>query len=136
MSRRRATNYGLNALTYAVVALMIAPVAWLVIASLQDNGELSQGTADLLHPTFHAYKEMWSTVDFSHYFVNSVVVCTSAALLATAFAASAGYALARMRFRGSTAFGLGVIGTQLVPGSMFLLPLFLGFVWLKQHTPI
>ena len=32
-------------------------------------------------------------------------------------------------------FGLGVIGTQLIPGSMFLLPIFLGFVWLGRNTP-
>jgi multiple sugar transport system permease protein len=135
-TRRRAANAGLNTLTYAVVLVMIAPVVWLVIASLQDNGRLSQGSADLLSPTLHAYRAMWSTVDFGHYLVNSTIVCTGAALLATAFAASAGYALARVRFRGSRAFGLGVIGTQLVPGSMFLLPLFLGFIWLRQHTPL
>ncbi len=29
-----------------------------------------------------------------------------------------------------------VIGTQLIPGVMFLLPVYLGFVWLKQNTPI
>jgi len=135
-TRRQAANAGLNTLTYFVVAVMIAPVVWLVIASLQDNGRLAQGSADLLRPTLHAYEAMWSTVDFSHYMINSAIVCTGAALLATAFAASAGYALARVRFRGSRAFGLGVIGTQLVPGSMFLLPLFLGFIWLRQHTPV
>ena len=29
-----------------------------------------------------------------------------------------------------------MIGTQLIPGSLFLLPVFLGFVWLGQNTPI
>ena len=29
-----------------------------------------------------------------------------------------------------------MIGTQLIPGSMFLLPVFLGMVWLGRHTPI
>ena len=29
-----------------------------------------------------------------------------------------------------------MIGTQLIPGSMFLLPVFLGFIWLKQNTPV
>ena len=48
----------------------------------------------------------------------------------------AGYALARFRFRGARPFGLALIGTQLIPGSMFLLPVFLGFVWLGRHTPI
>jgi multiple sugar transport system permease protein len=59
-----------------------------------------------------------------------------AAAFATAFAASAGYALARFRFRGARPFGLAVVGTQLIPGSMFLLPIFMGFIWLKQNTPV
>ena len=50
--------------------------------------------------------------------------------------ARAGYALARLPFRGADAFSLAVVGTQLIPGTMFLLPVFLGFIWLKQNTPI
>jgi multiple sugar transport system permease protein len=131
---RRLTYWGLNLLTYAVVALMVAPVLWLIASSFQSDSRLANGTYDFLDPTFSAFREMWSTVDFEHYFMNSIVICSIAALLATAFASSAGYALARFRFRGADTFGLAVIGTQLIPGSMFLLPIFLGFVWLKQNT--
>ena len=52
------------------------------------------------------------------------------------FASCAGYALARFKFRGSTGLSLGVVGTQLIPGSLFLLPVFMGFIWLKQNTPV
>jgi multiple sugar transport system permease protein len=131
---RRLTYWGLNLLTYAVVALMVAPVLWLIASSFQSDSQLANGTYDFLAPSFGAFREMWSTVDFGHYFMNSIVICSIAALLATAFASSAGYALARFRFRGADTFGLAVIGTQLIPGSMFLLPIFLGFVWLKQNT--
>ena len=79
---------------------------------------------------------MGDTVDFQTYFINSLVICGAAAALATAFAASAGYALARFRFPGARPFGLAVVGTQLIPGSMFLLPIFMGFIWLKQNTPV
>ncbi|HKE78808.1 MAG TPA: carbohydrate ABC transporter permease [Solirubrobacteraceae bacterium] len=135
-TRKRLVNRGLDVLTWLVVALMLAPVFWLVASSLQNDGQLARGSYDLLHPTFTAFKNMWKTVDFERYFVNSVIICTVAALLATAFASTAGYALARFRFRGARPFGLAVIGTQLIPGSMFLLPLFIGFLWIKQHLGI
>jgi multiple sugar transport system permease protein len=134
--RRRWVNWGLNALTYAVLIVMMAPVFWLLASSLQTNGQLATGDYDLLQPTFQAFGEMWRNIDFERYLANSLVICTGAAALATAFASSAGYALARFRFRGDRAYGLTVIGTQLVPGSLFLLPVFLGFVWLGQNTPI
>jgi multiple sugar transport system permease protein len=135
-SRRRWVNVSLTALTYLVLLIMLAPVLWLVASSLQTRGELATGDYNLLHPTFSAFGRMWDSIDFEHYLVNSIVVCTGAAALATAFASSAGYALARFRFRGDRVYGLTVIGTQLIPGSLFLLPVFLGFVWLGQNTPI
>ena len=135
-SRRRWVNVSLTALTYLVLLIMLAPVLWLVASSMQTRGALANGEYDLLHPTLSAFGRMWDSIDFERYLVNSIVVCTGAAALATAFASSAGYALARFRFRGARAYGLTVIGTQLIPGSLFLLPVFLGFVWLGQNTPI
>ncbi len=134
--RRKLTSAALTALTYLILVIMLAPVAWLIIGSLQPASALSNGTYRILHPTLHAFSAMWSNVDFGHYFANSLIICSVSALLATAFAASAGYALARYRSRGLQAYSLTVIGTQLIPGAMFLLPVYLGFVWLKQHTPI
>ncbi|HMI72503.1 MAG TPA: carbohydrate ABC transporter permease [Solirubrobacteraceae bacterium] len=135
-ARKRLINRGLDALTWLVLAVMLAPIFWLVASSLQNDGQLARGSYDLLHPTFQAFKDMWRTIDFERYFINSAIICTIAALLATAFASTAGYALARFRFRGSRPFGLAVIATQLIPGSMFLLPTFIGFLWLKQHVGI
>ena len=133
---RRPTDLALDALTWLVVAAFVAPVVWLVMSALQTNLQIATGAYDFLDPTFAAFSRMWRTVDFERYFVNSLIICTTAALIATAFAACAGYALARFRFRGARPFGLAVIGTQLIPGSMFLLPIYMGFVWLGQNTPL
>jgi multiple sugar transport system permease protein len=119
-----------------VVALMLAPIVWLVLSSLQTSGQLARGEYDFLNPTLNGFRDMWDSVDFERYFKNSLIICTVAAALATIFASLAGYALARFKFRGSGTFGTAVIGTQLIPGSLFLLPLFMGFIWIRQHTPI
>jgi multiple sugar transport system permease protein len=129
-------NRGLDVLTWLVLAVMLAPIFWLVASSLQTDGQLATGAMDLFKPTFHAFGEMWKSVDFSRYLINSMIICTCAAAVATAFASLAGYAIARFQFRGARAVSLGVVGTQLIPGSMFLLPTFLGFIWLKQNTPV
>jgi multiple sugar transport system permease protein len=135
-TRRRLVDRGLDALTWLVLLAMLSPIIWLVVSSLQDDLELATGAYDLLHPTLDAFTGMWETIDFERFFLNSLIICTVSALLATAFASTAGYALARFSFRGSRALGLTVIGTQLIPGSMFLLPLFIGFIWLKQNVGI
>ena len=134
--RRRLAGAGLTLLTYGVVAVLLAPIVWLIVASVQSRLELATGEYDLLSADFEAYRSMWDAVDFARYFKNSLIICSIATVLATAFAASAGYALSRFRFRGSGFFGVSVIGTQLIPGSIFLLPMFLGFVWFNQNAGI
>ena len=131
---RRSTKVALDVLTWVVLLVMLAPIVYLVLASLQDNLSLSTGEFDLLSPSFEAFGSMWSRVDYDHFLVNSIVISAGAALLATAFASTAGYALARFRFRGARPYEVAIIGTQLVPGSMFLLPVFLGFIWLQKNT--
>jgi multiple sugar transport system permease protein len=135
-ARKRMVDRSLDVLTWLVLLVMLAPFLWLLISSVQDDLELSTGAYDLLHPTLRAFSEMWDTIDFERFFLNSLIICTCAAVLATMFASSAGYALARFRFKGSRSLSLTVIGTQLIPGSMFLLPLFLGFIWLKQNLGV
>ena len=136
MTRRRASNWGLNTLTYLVLIVMLAPVVWLVISALQTNGAIASGDYAFLKPTFAAFRDMWRNVDFGKYFANSLIICSAAAAFATLFAAFAGYALARFDFRGKSTYSALIIGTQLIPGALFLLPLFIGFIWLRQHTPV
>jgi multiple sugar transport system permease protein len=135
-TRRRLGSAALTTFTWAILVVLLAPIAWMVVAALQPSGALVTGEVDILDPTFDAFSRMWERVDFERYLVNSVVICVGAAGLATALASTAGYALARFRFRGSGSFSLAVIGTQLIPGTLFLLPIYLGFIWLNNHTPI
>ena len=132
----RLVNRGLDVLTWLVLLVMLSPIVWLVALLAADRRPALERRLQPAEPTFTAFSRMWQTVDFERYLINSLIICTVAALLATAFAACAGYALARFKFRGATALSLGVVGTQLIPGSLFLLPVFMGFIWLKQNTPI
>ena len=104
--RRRWVDIGLTALTYLVLLrdARAGAVAGGLVAC-RPSGELANGDYDLLHPTLDAFGDMWRTVDFERYLINSLVICTGAAALATAFAAPPGYALARFRFRGDKAYG-------------------------------
>ena len=134
--KRKLTGIFLNTLTYLILVIMLAPIFWLLVGATQNSTDISNGTYRLLHPTLHAFSAMWKSVDFGHYFANSLIICSIAALLATAFASCAGYALARHTSKPLKVYGVSVLATQVVPGVMFLLPVYLGFVWLKKNTPI
>ena len=62
------------------------------------------------------------------YFVNSLVVSRGRDGLSVLIAIFAAYAVSRYRFRGRGVFTDTVLSTQMFPGILFLLPLFLIFV--------
>lgn len=78
--------------------------------------------------TFAPFVDMWQTVPLASYFVNSVIVAGVATVLSLIIAIFAAYAISRYRFRGRTVFSTTVLSTQMFPGVLFLLPLFLIFV--------
>ncbi|MFS0731097.1 carbohydrate ABC transporter permease [Curtobacterium sp. 1P10AnD] len=77
--------------------------------------------------TFQPFIDMWSTVPLAKYFVNSLVVCTVATLFSLIIATFAAYGVSRWNFKGKSTFTTAVLSTQMFPGVLFLLPLFLIF---------
>nr|WP_306812817.1 carbohydrate ABC transporter permease [Paenibacillus soyae] len=117
-----------------IVALVVFPIFWMVKVSLHTNGEILQGITSLSipRPQWLNYKNLWETINFGQYFKNSLIICFSTMVVSCFLAILAGYALARYKFPGSDLFGISVIGTQMIPGIMFLLPIYLLFLKIKD----
>ncbi|RFA13124.1 ABC transporter permease [Subtercola boreus] len=82
--------------------------------------------------TIQPFIDIWSTIPLASYFVNSVIVSTSASVISVIIAVFASYAVSRYRFRGRTAFTTTILSTQMFPGVLFLLPLYLIFINISQ----
>jgi multiple sugar transport system permease protein len=123
----------LDLLLLALVVLMAAPIAFLVVSSFKTRAEVTSG-AELLPAVWQVqnYPDMWARVSFGTFLLNSLVVCGVATIVATLLASLGGYAMARFRFPGADAFNLTVLGTQLIPGTLFLIPLFMTFLWIRN----
>ena len=86
--------------------------------------------------TFAPFIDMWKTVPLASYFVNSVIVAGAATILSLVIAVFAAYAISRYRFRGRSVFSTTMLSTQMFPGVLFLLPLFLIFVNINSAVGI
>jgi multiple sugar transport system permease protein len=80
------------------------------------------------HVTFRPFVDIWSTVPLGRYFMNSLIVCSLSTVCSVIIAIFSAYAVSRYRFRGRSVFTGTVLSTQMFPGILFLLPLFLIFV--------
>lgn len=124
--------------TIVVLSLFtIFPIWVMVTSSVKPLGEvLDSFTWWPKNITFQPYIDIWNTVPLAQYFVNSLIVCTAATAVSLVIAVFAAYAVSRWRFRGRSVFTTTVLSTQMFPGILFLLPLFLIFINITQATGI
>jgi multiple sugar transport system permease protein len=86
------------------------------------------------HLTVQPFTDMWRTIPLARYFLNSALVSSISSVVSVAIALLAAYALSRYSFRGRQTFSVTVLSTQMFPGILFLLPLFVIFVNLGEAT--
>ncbi|MFG2333959.1 carbohydrate ABC transporter permease [Streptomyces sp. NPDC048604] len=120
-----------------LTAFVLLPVYVMVsssLKSLQDvSGEFRWIPSGL---TLRPYADIWRTVPLADYFVNSIIVSVAATVFSVTVAIFAAYAVSRHDFRGKRVFTVTVLSTQMFPGILFLLPLFLLYVNVGNATGI
>ena len=116
-------------------------------------GETGLGSQLLLQLTIHQpgylsivwdkftsnYRNLWKTVPYNRYFINSVFIATASTLLTLFFCSLGGYAFAKYQFRGQKIlFGI-LLASMMVPFQVLLVPLF-GLMydigWLNSYKAI
>lgn len=133
--KKKLINLLGNTIVWIFVALAIFPIVWMLVISLMKQGEIATGKYGIPN-NFYNYVEMWVNINFLKYFRNSIIVCGTTTFIALTIATLAGYAVARFKFPGSNIFGAAVLATQMVPGIMFLLPLYLMFIKIQDSLGI
>jgi multiple sugar transport system permease protein len=137
MAAPRSFLWGRRVFLTLLTGFVLLPVFVMVSSSLkplQDvQGEFRWIPSGL---TIRPYIDIWSTVPLARYFTNSVIVAGTATVCSVVIAVFAAYAVSRYRFRGKRVFTVTVLSTQMLPGILFLLPLFLIYVNIGNATGI
>ncbi|MFJ2828063.1 carbohydrate ABC transporter permease [Streptomyces sp. NPDC087263] len=120
-----------------LTGFVLVPVYVMVSSSLkplQDVQTKFQWVPSTL--TIRPYIDIWTTIPLARYFVNSLIVAGAATACSVVIAVFAAYAVSRYNFRGKRVFTITVLSTQMFPGILFLLPLFLLYVNIGNATGI
>jgi multiple sugar transport system permease protein len=106
---------------------MIIPFLWMILTSVKSPAELIQ-----FPPSFWPEEWVWSNytealdaAPFAIYFRNSLIIATGHTLITVFFGAMAGYALARIPFRGRELIFLGFVAMLMIPTYTKIVPQFL-----------
>lgn len=120
---RQAVLYVLLGL---ITIFMLLPFVWLLFGSFKTQSEFLSNPGAWFPETFQLgnYVQLFAERGFGSYMVNSVIVSVVAVLGNILFSAMAGYALAKLRFRGRGLVFPLVIISMIVPYVALFVPQF------------
>ena len=114
-------------------AIVAIPFYVMVMTSLKNQSELIQNPLDFSIDLseglglLRSYQELFTNFDFGSYLWTSFYVSVLTVLLTLAFSIPGAYAVARLRFRGRTAFSRSILLIYMVPMIVLALPIYIAF---------
>lgn len=123
------TNRGINtALVYAALGagalLMIFPFIWMVFTSFKSAGESVQIPPTILPKQWmkENYLRAIASLPIMKLYVNTALLILFRVLCAVAFSSAAGFAFAKLKFKGKNLLFSLVIVQMMLPSQIFIIP--------------
>lgn len=110
-----------------LTAATLFPLLWMFSVSLMSADEASRFPPPLLpaSPTLTHYRLLFGRLDLGRYLFNSFTIAAAVTLLSLVLNSMAGYAFAKLRFRGRERLFHGLLAALVIPSQAAMLPLFL-----------
>ncbi|EMA46577.1 carbohydrate ABC transporter permease [Halobiforma nitratireducens] len=131
------------------------PIYWMVLTSFRTRTEITAADPQLLpfaleeipaivrDPAllleilhYENYITMWGRFPVLDYFINSLIIATTTTAFALVVGCLGGYAFSKYGFPGKGAVGGALLATQMIPGILILLPMYLLFLWVQTTLEI
>jgi len=108
-SRRWALRWSYFFLVLFCIFFLMPPI-YMFITSIKGSAEISAATNPwwVFHPTLDNYVELLTKNEYLVFFRNSALVSVCVVIISMLISVTAAFALARMKFWGSTALATGV----------------------------
>ncbi|SDC04343.1 carbohydrate ABC transporter permease [Streptomyces prasinopilosus] len=112
-------------IVFTIVSLF--PLVWTAIAASRDNQRLAQNPPPLWFGSnlFKNLEIAWKDANLGEAFLNTTIVAGISAVTIVVLSTIAGFAFAKLRFRGRNALMVIVIGTMMVPPQLSIIPLYM-----------
>lgn len=116
---------GIYAVLIGIAWCALAPILWALSGSLKREGEIAEGKLLPASPQWSNYGKVFELLPLGRMLLNTAVyaVCVTAGQVF--FCSLAGYAFARLRFRGREVLFVAYLGTLMVPLTVTVIPQFL-----------
>lgn len=123
----KSLKISLGYLVLILIAIsMLIPFFTMVSLSLSQNSSIFSYPPSIFpkSATYKNYVNVFSSIPVFRYFLNSLFVATITTIGQVIFSAFAGYAFAKLRFKGSDFLFLIILITMMIPPQVNIIPLF------------
>ncbi len=110
-------------------AIALLPLGIILLTSLAPPGSSTSTAMTGQSLTWANYGEAWTRGKFLLAFANSTLVALAVTALQIFTSALAGYALARLKFRGREVVLLLIVATLVIPFQLLVIPIFIVLKW-------
>ena len=127
MKRVRIGTIAIYTLLIIGALLSLFPILWMISASFMPTGMANTFPPRLLpdHPTMQHYRDVFTRLSMGRYLLNSGIIAIVVTSLSLIVNSMAGYAFAKLRFRGRDQTFRVLAAGLAIPVQVAMLPLFL-----------
>jgi multiple sugar transport system permease protein len=120
---------------------MVYPFIWMLVTSFKGLHQLLTAPLSFWPQPWvpQNYIQAWTDLPFAQAYVNSIYIAILVVAGTLVTAAMAGYAFARIKFRGSRALFVIFLATQMIPMQVTLIPFYLLMAklgWVNSHLSL
>jgi multiple sugar transport system permease protein len=138
---RRARRVLLHVALLAGGIIMVFPFIWMLLTSVKGLPQLLQAPLSFLPKPFtlENYVQAWNDAPFAQAYFNSIYIAVLVVAGTLVTASMAGYAFARIKFRGSRVIFILFLATQMIPMQVTLIPFYFlmaKFGWVNSHLSL
>lgn len=137
-TKKKITTAFLYVLMAIVCFATVFPFLWMVSSSFKTNSEIFSYPPSLIPrvSTARGYLDLFNTpmfgeTKFLDFARNSLFVSLLTAIITVVMAALGAYGMSRFRFKGAKALKYLILLSQMLPGALLLIPLYMIMVKLK-----
>ncbi len=111
--------------------IMIFPVLWMGMSTFKAEAEISAYPPSFLPKSFtlESLIKAWTKINFSRYFMNSLLITCIATPLSVLTSAYLGFVWNKYEFRFKEPMFYVIIATMMIPGPMLLIPHYQVVLW-------
>lgn len=115
-------------ITYVVLGIgaviMIFPFVWMLLTAFKTNAEVMQIPPTILPAQWNldSFAKAMDLLPFGKLYLNTILLIAGRVICAIVFCSMAGYAFAKLNFRGKNILFTLVIVQQMIPGQIFIIP--------------